>query len=62
MNDVICPYVLIKKSEYGFVILAIYIDDMNFTNALKYLQKATDYLNREFKLKYLRTNRYCLRL
>ena len=28
-NDLICPSVFIKKSEIGFAIIAVYVDDMN---------------------------------
>ena len=28
-NDPICPCVFIKKSEIGFAIIAVYVDDMN---------------------------------
>ena len=29
MNNAICPCVFIKKSSYGFVIIAVYVDDLN---------------------------------
>ncbi|KAM2212393.1 hypothetical protein ACFX1X_022752 [Malus domestica] len=29
INNVICPCVFIKKSNSGFAIMAVYVDDMN---------------------------------
>ena len=29
INDVICPYIFIKKTTLRFVILAVYVDDIN---------------------------------
>ena len=29
INDVLCPYIFIKKTTLGFVILVVYVDDIN---------------------------------
>ncbi|KAM2575015.1 hypothetical protein TB2_006883 [Malus domestica] len=29
VNNELCPYVFIKKSHFGFAIVAVYVDDMN---------------------------------
>jgi hypothetical protein len=36
-NDPICSYVFIKKYGYGFIILAIYVDDINHIETLEEL-------------------------
>ena len=62
MNDPICPCVFIKKTISGFVIIAIYVDDLNIIETQKEIQKATDYLKGEFEMKDLGQTQYCLGL
>jgi hypothetical protein len=38
-NNPICPYVFIKKSESGFAIIAVYVDDLNLVGTLEELTK-----------------------
>ncbi|BBG97167.1 transposable element gene [Prunus dulcis] len=61
-NDPICPCVFIKKSESGFAIVAVYVDDMNLIGTSEELQKTADYLKREFEMKDLGKTKYCLGL
>ncbi|CAL8994903.1 unnamed protein product [Prunus brigantina] len=61
-NDPICPCVFIKKSESGFAIVAVYVDDMNLIGTPEDLQKIADYLKREFEMKDLGKTKYCLGL
>ncbi|CAL8991140.1 unnamed protein product [Prunus brigantina] len=61
-NDPICPCVFIKKSESGFAIVAVYVDDMNLIGTPEDLQKTADYLKREFEMKDLGKTKYCLGL
>ncbi|BBH08880.1 transposable element gene, partial [Prunus dulcis] len=61
-NDPICPCVFIKKSESGFAIVAVYVDDMNLIGTSEELQKTVDYLKREFEMKDLGKTKYCLGL
>ena len=43
----------IKKSEIGFSIKAVYVDDMNLIGTLEELSKIVEYLNKEFEVKDL---------
>lgn len=43
VNDLICPCVSIKKSKSRFVIVAVYVDNMNLVGTPKGLQKTFDY-------------------
>ena len=42
----------LKKSEIGFAIIAIYVDDMNLIEIPEELSKTTEYL-KKFEVKYL---------
>ncbi|KAM1739723.1 hypothetical protein ACFX11_015396 [Malus domestica] len=63
-NNVICPYVFIKKSNTGFAIVAVYVDDMNLVGirTLEELNKTAKYLKRKFEMKDLGKTKYCLGL
>ena len=61
-NDSIYPCVFIRKSKSGFAIVAVYVDYMNLNRTLKELLKTTEYLKREFEMKYLGKIKYCLDL
>ena len=61
-NDEICPCVFIKKTTSEFVILAVYVDDINLIGTPIELQKAIDYLKKEFEMKDLRKTKLCLGL
>ena len=62
INNPICPYVFIKKSELGFAILAVYVDDINLFRTSEELTKAATYLKDEFEMKDLVKTKYCLGL
>ena len=62
INNPICPCVFIKKSELGFAILAVYVDDINLFGTLEELTKAATYLKDEFEMKDLGKTKYCLGL
>ena len=51
INNPIFPCVFIKKSELGFAILAVYVDDINLFGTPKELTKAATYLKDEFEMK-----------
>ena len=61
-NDPLCPCVFIKKSESGFAIVAVYVDDINIIGTPKELTKTAEYLKREFKVKDLGKTKLCLGL
>ena len=44
MNNPICPCIFIKKSETGFAIIAVYVDDLNLVGTSEKLTRTTNYL------------------
>ena len=62
INDVICPCIFIKKTKLGFVILAVYVDDINLIGTPEEVQKAIEYLKKEFEMKDLGKTKLCLGL
>ena len=60
VNNPICPYIFIKKSEIGFAIIAVYVDDLNLVGTFKELTRTTNYLKNEFEMKNLRKTKFCL--
>ena len=61
-NDPICPCVFIKKSETGFAIVAVYVDDINLIGTPEELAKTAEYLKKEFEVKDLGKTKLCLGL
>jgi hypothetical protein len=61
-NNPICPCVFIKKSEIGFAIIAVYVDDLNLIGNLEELTKTASYLKDEFEMKDLGKTKFCLGL
>lgn len=62
INDVICPCVFIKKTGSRFVILAVYVDDINLIGTPEEVQKEIEYLKKEFEMKDLGKTKLCLGL
>ena len=62
MNNPICPYIFIKKSETGFAIIAVYVDDLNLIGTPKELTRTTNYLNKEFEMKDFGKTKFYLSL
>ena len=62
INDAICPCIFIKKTTLGFVILAVYVDDINLIGTPEKVQKAIEYLKKEFEMKDLGKTKICLGL
>ena len=62
INDLICPCVFIKKSEIGFAIIAVYVNDMNLIGTLEELSKTTEYLKKKFEIKDFGKTKFCLGL
>ena len=48
-NNPICPCIFIKKSETGFAIIVIYVDDLNLIGTPKGLTKITKYLKKNLR-------------
>ena len=61
-NNPICPCIFIKKSETGFAIIAVYVDDLNLIRTPEELTRTTKYLKKEFEMKDLRKTKICLSL
>ena len=59
MNNPICPCIFIKKSETGFAIIAVYVDDLNLVGTLEELTRTTNYLKKEFEMKDLGKTKFC---
>ena len=62
VNNPICPCVFIKKSETGFAIIAVYVDDLNLVGTPEELTKTTEYLKKEFEMKDLGKTKFCIGL
>ncbi|XP_031264650.1 uncharacterized protein LOC116122991 [Pistacia vera] len=60
INDPVCPCVFIKRSESGFAIMAVYVNDMTLIGTPEEVTKAIEYLNKEFEMKDLGKRKYCL--
>ncbi|GJY38322.1 retrovirus-related pol polyprotein from transposon TNT 1-94 [Tanacetum coccineum] len=61
-NDSVCPCIFIKRSGYEYVIIAVYVDDLNIIGTLGELPKAIECLKREFEMKDLGKTKFCLGL
>ncbi|WKA13112.1 hypothetical protein VitviT2T_030444 [Vitis vinifera] len=62
VNNPICPCIFIKKSETGFAIIAVYVDDLNLVGTPEELTRTTNYLKNEFEMKDLGKTKFCLGL
>ena len=54
VNNSICPCIFIKRSETGFSIIAIYVDDFNLLGTPKEFAKTNKYLKKDQEMKDLR--------
>ena len=52
-NNLIRPCVFIKKSEFRFAIIAVYVDYLNLIGTPEKLIKTTTYFKSEFEMKDL---------
>ena len=62
VNNAICPCVFIKKSSSGFVIIAVYVDDLNIIGTQKEVDDARTHMKEEFEMKDLGKTKFCLGL
>lgn len=58
----IVPVCLSKKSEHGFCIISVYVDDLNIIGTTQVIKEASSYLKTEFEMKELGKTKYCLGL
>ena len=61
-NDPISPCVFIKRSGSEFVIIVVYVDDLNIVGTPEELEKATSCLKEKFEMKDLGKTKFCLGL
>ena len=62
VNNPISPCIFIKKSETGFAIIAVYVDDLNLVGTPEELTKTVEYLMKEFEMKDLGKTKFCIGL
>jgi hypothetical protein len=61
-NDSICPCIFIKRSGSHFVIIVVYVDDLNLIGTSQGLSGAMNCLKKEFEMKDLGRTKFCLGL
>lgn len=62
VNDILYTRVFIKKLKSSFIIVIVYVNDMNLFSTHDEIQKTTEYLERDFEMKVLRKINCCLDL
>jgi hypothetical protein len=61
-NNDDCPCVFIRKSNNGFCIISVYVDDLNIIGHIKDIDEAHNHLKTEFEMKDLDKTKFCLEL
>lgn len=62
VNNDLCPCVFIKKTNSGFAIVAVYVDDMNLIGTPEEVKETAKLLKSEFEMKDLGRTNLCLGL
>ena len=62
VNNPICPYVFIKETTSGFIIIDDYVDNLNIIGTHKEILEVMTYLKNEFETKDLGEIKYCISL
>ena len=57
---IICPYVSIKSFTNGFVVMAVYMDDLNLVGTPHEIASVASYMRKEFEIKDLGKTKLCL--
>lgn len=57
-----CPCVFIRRSQDGFCIISVYVDDLNIIGTPDDIEEASSYLMSEFEMKDLGKTKFCLGL
>jgi hypothetical protein len=60
LNSDDCTYMFIKKSNTGFCIISVYVDDLNIIGHAKDIDEAHSHLKKEFEMKDLGKTKFCL--
>ena len=61
-NDPICPCIFINRLGSEFVIIVVYVDDLNIIGTHKELLEVVECLKKEFEKKDLDKIKFCLGL
>ena len=56
------PCVFTKKSDDGFCIISVYVDDLNIVGTARDIEEAMAYLKAEFEMKDLGKTKFCFGL
>jgi hypothetical protein len=56
------PCVFIRKSNIGFCIISVYVNDLNIIGRTKDIDEAHNHLKKEFEMKDLDKTKFCLGL
>ena len=59
-NDPICPCVFIKWSGCDFVLIVVYVDDLNIIGIPNEISKVVQCLTKKFEMKGLGKTKFCL--
>jgi hypothetical protein len=62
INNPDSPCVFIRKSQKGFCIVSVYVDDLNIIGYAEDIEEASAYLKTEFEMKDLGETKFCLGL
>jgi len=62
INNDDCPCIFIKKSQTGFCIISVYVDDLNIIGNPHDINEACNLLKTEFEMKDLGQTKFCLGL
>ena len=62
VNNEDCPCVFIRKSQNGFCIISVYVDNLNIIGHIEDIEEASAYLKTEFEMKDMGKTRFCLGL
>jgi Reverse transcriptase (RNA-dependent DNA polymerase) len=60
--NIISPCIFIKRSILSFIIIAVYVDDLNIIGSPEKIEKNTKLLKNEFEIKDLGVTKLCLGL
>ena len=61
VNNLIYSCIFIKKSEIGFAIIVVYVNDLNLVGTPEELTRITNYLKKEFEMKDLGKTKFLSR-